>query len=156
VNGGQPSRTSNTRLNTAPTTTESDSGVETPGAPPRSITNGISPLSTDAGTNIDAYAAFLYTASATAITNELYGEFAAPVTNASYALRLRANQPGGTIIFTATDGQTATVSTQIIAAALTTYVTNVVLPATSVTNVKVQVIYSTTNAANVYRLGIGR
>ncbi len=122
----------------------------------QSFAAGVDDISTDATTNVDQYAAFVYTASAAAITNVLYGEFAAPVTNVSYALRVRANQPGGTVIFTATDGTTATSSTQAIAAASTTYATNVVLPGTSVTNVKLTIIYSTTNAANLYRMGIGR
>ena len=121
-----------------------------------SFAPGLDDISTDAGANIDAYGAFIHTASATAITNELYGQFVVPVTNASYALRVRANQPGGTVIFTATDGASTRICTQVIAAAGTTYTTNVAMPsATTVTNVKITVIYSTTNAANQYRLGVG-
>ena len=122
----------------------------------RTLGVALDDISTDATTNIDSYAAFLFTVSTTPITNTLYGEFTLPNYGASYPLKVRANQGSGTVIFTATDGSTVSVSTQTIAAANTTYTTNVLLTSTAVTNVKVQVIMSTTNANNMYRIGIGR
>ena len=122
----------------------------------RTFGTGLDDISTDSTTNIDSYAAFLFTASTATITNTLYGAFSIPYTGSNYPLKVRANQGSGTVIFTATDGSSTRVSTQTIAAAATTYTTNVVMPGTAVTNVKVQVIMSTTNAANLYRIGIGR
>jgi len=116
---------------------------------------GIDDISTDATTNYDAYAAFIYTSSTNLITNVLYGAFSPPVSSAFYPLKVRANQAGAVVVFTATDGATATASTQTIATANTTYTTNVVLPATSVTNFKVAVTFSTTNSANIHRIGFG-
>ena len=118
---------------------------------------GLDDISSDNTTNIDSYAVFLYTVSTAPVTNTIYGEFNIPSTEASFPLKVRANQASGTVIFTATDGSNVpAVSTQVIAAANTTYVTNVLLTGSTVTNVKVQVIMSTTNINTMYRIGIGR
>lgn len=117
---------------------------------------GADDISSDTTTNLDLFQCFFLCAVTTYQTNTMYGHFYPPATNASIALKFRANQPQGTIVFTATDGQTAVSSTQNIAAAFTTYRTNMLLTGTAVTNWKMTVIQATTNVGNQYRMGVGQ
>lgn len=113
---------------------------------------GMDTISTDAGTNVDAYSVFVYTAAAST-TNTIYGTFIAPNTNTFFPFKFRADQASGTFILTASSGSASQTSTQIVSAAFTTYTTNMPTPA-GCTNFAFQIIYGSTGS--IYRAGIGQ
>jgi len=118
---------------------------------------GLDDISSDDGSNFVTFGAFLYTASTVPVTNTLYGDFGISPTGTTYGLRVRANQASGNLTFRFTsEAASYTEQTIAIAAANSTYTTNILLPFYKVRDVRVQVIMSTTNANNLYRIGISR
>ena len=113
-------------------------------------------ISTDNTTNQDSYQLFGICANPTFVTNTMYGMFFPPVRSGAVQLKFRANQPQGIVILSANDGTSVITSTQVISAAFTTYITNMPVPGTSVTNFVLTLIQETTNQANQYHLGIGQ
>lgn len=120
-----------------------------------SLPVGVDDISTDGSTTYDLYSQFIYGSSTVTITNKLYGSFSVPVTN-NFPFQFRANQAGAVAVVSLNDGSAVKVITQSLAAASTTYITNAPIAGGAATNFMVEFRYSTTNAANPVRIGVGQ
>jgi hypothetical protein len=103
-------------------------------------------------TNRQNFMVYLTTPQTTAQTTDV--DYAVSGATGVITNYVSASQPSGTFIFTAQDGQSASVSiTQLVAAAGTLYITNLPLGTMTAQSMTVRAIISTTNAANNFQAG---
>lgn len=95
-----------------------------------------------------------YTVSTVTITNTVYVRFGMEQ-RSSIAWTVRASQPSGTFIFRVRDQAGGALAiTQTVAAASTSYTTNLALGAVVASEGEIEARYATTNALNTYQYGV--